>query len=68
VSAAPRWGLSPLDWRSHAIDERRDHPTWPLRSPASPDTGRMWTIPAHPGAAPCPTMDPWSLDPRPAAG
>ncbi len=22
-----RWGLSVLDWRSHAIDERRHHPT-----------------------------------------
>jgi hypothetical protein len=23
---AIRWGLSVLDWCSHAIDERRDHP------------------------------------------
>lgn len=23
---AIRWGLSILDWRSHAIDERADHP------------------------------------------
>jgi hypothetical protein len=21
-----KWGLSPLDWRRHAVDERRDHP------------------------------------------
>lgn len=20
-----KWGLSPLDWRSHAIDDQRDH-------------------------------------------
>ncbi|MGH3720105.1 MAG: hypothetical protein ACRDRI_14935 [Pseudonocardiaceae bacterium] len=24
--AAPRWGVSPLDWQSHAIDEDADHP------------------------------------------
>jgi hypothetical protein len=22
-----KWGLSPLDWRSHAINERADHPS-----------------------------------------
>jgi len=24
---APRWGVSSLDWRSHAIDEDTDHPS-----------------------------------------
>lgn len=23
---APRWGVSALDWRSHAVDETADHP------------------------------------------
>ena len=26
MSPAVKWGLSPLDWRSHAIDEGGDHP------------------------------------------
>jgi hypothetical protein len=26
VSAVVKWGLSPLDWRSHAVDEWADHP------------------------------------------
>ncbi|MGH3772820.1 MAG: hypothetical protein ACRDRW_15750 [Pseudonocardiaceae bacterium] len=26
VGAAPRWGVSSLDWRSHAIDEDAEHP------------------------------------------
>jgi hypothetical protein len=26
VVKAIKWGLSPLDWRRHAVDERRDHP------------------------------------------
>jgi hypothetical protein len=25
VVKAIKWGLSPLDWRRHAVDERRDH-------------------------------------------
>ena len=27
-----RWGLSPLDWRSHVIDDRRDHPIGVLKA------------------------------------
>jgi len=26
VAGAPRWGVSSLDWQSHAIDEGADHP------------------------------------------
>jgi hypothetical protein len=26
VSPSPRWGLSPLDWHAHAIDELTHHP------------------------------------------
>ncbi|MGH3772324.1 MAG: hypothetical protein ACRDRW_13165 [Pseudonocardiaceae bacterium] len=26
VGLAPRWGVSSLDWRSHAVDEDADHP------------------------------------------
>lgn len=26
VSAAPRWGVSSLDWRCHAVDESTEHP------------------------------------------
>jgi hypothetical protein len=26
VSAAMKWGLSVLDWRSHAINEHTEHP------------------------------------------
>jgi hypothetical protein len=26
VSAVIKWGLSPLDWRNHAVDEWADHP------------------------------------------
>ena len=26
MGAAPRWGVSSLDWHSHAIDEDADHP------------------------------------------
>ncbi|MGH3709872.1 MAG: hypothetical protein ACRDRQ_17585 [Pseudonocardiaceae bacterium] len=26
VGVAPRWGVSSLDWRSHAVDEDADHP------------------------------------------
>jgi hypothetical protein len=25
-TALPRWGLSPLDWHAHAINEWADHP------------------------------------------
>ncbi|MGH3684522.1 MAG: hypothetical protein ACRDRU_20700 [Pseudonocardiaceae bacterium] len=27
VGTAPRWGVSALDWRSHAVDEDADHPS-----------------------------------------
>lgn len=27
-----KWGLSPLDWRSHAIDDQRDHPLGVLKA------------------------------------
>jgi hypothetical protein len=26
VSPAPQWGLFPLDWHAHAIDEHANHP------------------------------------------
>jgi hypothetical protein len=26
VSVTPKWGLSVLDWQSHAIEEHGDHP------------------------------------------
>lgn len=32
MSGAMKWGLSPLDWRSHVIDERRDHPIGVLKA------------------------------------
>jgi hypothetical protein len=32
VSLAMTWGLSPLDWRSHAIDEQRGHPLGVLKA------------------------------------
>ncbi len=52
MSAAPRWGLSPLNWRSHAIDERRDHPIGVLIA----DCGhRLMTVHLHdrPHRTPC---------------
>lgn len=32
MSLAMTWGLSPLDWRSHAIDEQRNHPLSVLKA------------------------------------
>ncbi len=48
-----KWGLSPLDWCSHAIDERRDHPLGVLKAECGHLLMMVTTLRDRPFGAPC---------------
>ena len=48
-----RWGLSPLDWCSHAIDERGDHPIGVLKAECGHLLMMVTTLHDRPNGAPC---------------
>jgi hypothetical protein len=50
-----RWGLSVLDWRSHAIDICRDHPGGVYRAQCGHLLLRVVPLWERPVSAPCPT-------------
>ncbi|MGQ0717890.1 MAG: hypothetical protein ACT4NP_11370 [Pseudonocardiales bacterium] len=49
-----KWGLSSLDWRSHAIDERRDHPIGVLKAECGRRLMMVVTLHEAPNGPPCP--------------
>jgi hypothetical protein len=48
-----KWGLSPLDWRSHAIDERAYHPIGVLRAECGHLLMMVTTLHERPNGTPC---------------
>ncbi len=48
-----KWGLSVLDWRSHAIDECRDHPLGVLKAECGHRLMMVTTLYDRPYGAPC---------------
>lgn len=59
---AIKWGLSPLDWCSHAIDERRDHPIGVLRAECSHLLMMVTILHDRPYGTPCQTCAAQQLD------
>jgi hypothetical protein len=50
---AIRWGLSILDWRSHAIDERSDHPVGVYKAECGHLLMMVTTLHDRPNGKPC---------------
>lgn len=50
-----RWGLSILDWRSHAIDERRYHPVGVFKAECGHLLMMVVQLYEQPGGKPCET-------------
>ena len=50
---AIRWGLSILDWRSHAIDERRHHPVGVFKAECGHLLMMVVQLYEQPGGKPC---------------
>ena len=50
---AIRWGLSVLDWRSHAIDERRYHPVGVFKAECGHLLMVVTTLHEAPNGKPC---------------
>ena len=50
---AIRWGLSILDWCSHAIDERRDHPVGVFKAECGHLLMVVTTLHDRPNGKPC---------------
>jgi hypothetical protein len=48
-----KWGLSVLDWRSHAIDERAEHPIGVLKAECWHLLMTVTTLHEKPDGAPC---------------
>jgi hypothetical protein len=48
-----KWGLSVLDWRSHAIDERAEHPIGVLKAECGHLLMTVTTLHEKPYGAPC---------------
>jgi hypothetical protein len=53
VSATMKWGLSVLDWRSHAIDECGDHPLGVLKAECGHLLMMVTTLHDRPSGALC---------------
>ena len=50
---AIKWELSILDWRDHAIDERRDHPIGVFKAECGHLLMMVTTLRATPSGTPC---------------
>jgi hypothetical protein len=50
---AIKWELSILDWRDHAIDERRDHPIGVFKAECGHLLMMVTTLRAAPSGTPC---------------
>ena len=50
---AIKWGLSILDWRDHAIDERRDHPIGVFKAECGHLLMMVTTLRAAPSGTQC---------------
>lgn len=48
-----RWGLSVLDWHTHAIDEQADHPTGVFKAECGHLLMMVVTLRDQPGGSPC---------------
>jgi hypothetical protein len=48
-----RWGLNVLDWRSHAIDERRDHPIGVYKAECGHLLMMVTELHSRPNGKPC---------------
>ena len=48
-----KWGLSMLDWHSHAIDERADHPTGVYKAECGHTLLMVVTLHDEPNGRPC---------------
>jgi hypothetical protein len=53
VSAAVRWGLSVLDWRSHAINEVGEYPIGVLKAECGHLLMMVTTLHEKPSGVPC---------------
>jgi hypothetical protein len=52
-SVVVKWGLSVLDWRSHAINEHAEHPTGVLKAECGHLLMTVTTLRETPYTAPC---------------
>lgn len=50
MSVVIKCGLSPLDWRSHAVDERADHPIGVYRAQCGHLLMMITALPEMPGS------------------
>lgn len=51
--SAIKWGLSVLDWQSHAIDERGDHPLGVFKAECGHLLMMVVTLEDQPNGRPC---------------
>jgi hypothetical protein len=55
-----RWGMSPLDWRAHAIDEQAQHPYGLYLTPCGHQLLAITVLHESPPGRICPTCAEWT--------
>jgi hypothetical protein len=55
-----RWGMSPLDWRAHAIDEQAQHPYGLYLTRCGHQLLAITVLHENPPGRICPTCDEWT--------